>query len=312
MKPRVLVIAGPTGVGKSEAAVIVAEELDGEVISADSRQVYRGLEIGTAAPGPELQRRVPHHLVGVRDPRETWSAGDFAEEAVRCLMEIGARSRVPIVTGGSGFYLRALIEGLFEEPAADPEERTRIRDGLRKRLEHEGAGVLHAELARIDPRWAERFPPTDTQRLLRGLEVHALHGRPLSELQQNRTVGPPIKADWRQVLLERDREHLYRRLNDRVESLLDTGWLDEAAALKSAGVPVDAPGLTGLGYDLLYRHLDGELSREEALEGIRQEHRNYAKRQMTWFRDWDARRILLGPDDGPERTATEILAFWRE
>ena len=312
MRPRVLIIAGPTGVGKSEAAVIVAEELAGEVISADSRQVYRGLEIGTAAPGRDLMERVHHHLVGVRDPRLSWSAGEFAAEAVICLKEIVERSRLPIVVGGSGFYIRALTDGLFEEPPVDREERDRVRAGLHDRLAREGVEALWTELASIDPRWAERIPATDTQRVIRGLEIFELHGVPLSELQQSRGSTPLFEADWRQVLLERDRNDLYRMLNERVVSLLDAGWLEEAQTLRSEGIPVDAPGLTGLGYDLLYRHLDGELSREEAVERIRQEHRNYAKRQLTWFRTLDARRIVLGSGDRPEQTAAKILSCWRE
>ncbi len=293
MRPRVLIIAGPTGVGKSEAAVLSAEELDGEIISADSRQVYRGLEIGTAAPGRELLQRVPHHLVSTRDPRQSWSAGDLA-----------------------------LTDGLFEEPPADPGERERVRAGLEARLREEGVEALWTDLAALDPAWAEGLaaldpawaegiPATDTQRVIRGLEIHALHGVPLTELQQNQECEPFCDADWTQVLLERDRDLLYRRLNERVTALFDEGWPEEAYRLRSDGVPVDAPGLTGLGYDLLYRHLDGELSREETIEGIRKEHRNYAKRQLTWFRNFDAHRVRLGPDDGPEQTAARILTCWR-
>ncbi|MFC1559393.1 tRNA (adenosine(37)-N6)-dimethylallyltransferase MiaA [Gemmatimonadota bacterium] len=312
MRPPILVIAGPTGVGKSEAAVIVAEELRGEVVSADSRQVYKGLEIGTAAPGRDLLERVPHHLVSVRDPLLSWSAGEFAVDAVRCLTEILGRSNLPIIVGGSGFYIRALTEGLFKEPPVDPVEKARVRAGLDDRLEKEGAGVLWAELTSIDPQWAERIPEADSQRIIRGLEVYELHGVPLSELQQSRTSKPLFEADWRQVLLERDREDLYQKLNARVVALLDSGWLEEAETLRSAGIAVDAPGLTGLGYDQLYRYLDGEIPYEEAVERIRKEHRNYAKRQLTWFRSLEAHRIPLGSGDGPEQTAAKILACWQE
>jgi tRNA dimethylallyltransferase len=311
MKPRVLVIAGPTGVGKSEAAVLAAEELNGEVISADSRQVYRGLEIGTAAPDRELLQRIPHHLVGIRDPRQSWSAGEFAAEAARCIEAISARSRVPVVTGGSGFYIRALTDGLFEEPPVDPDERKRIRSTLEAQLRDAGVEALWAELAAVDPGWAERIPPTDTQRVIRGLEIHRLHGVPLSELQQRRGSGPPCDAEWRQVLLERARNLLYERLDARVTALFEKGWLEEAERLRTSGIPVTAPGLTGLGYDLLYRLLEGRISREETIEAIRQEHRNYAKRQLTWFRNLDAHRVELGPEDGPEQTAAKILTFWR-
>jgi len=308
--PDILIIAGPTGVGKSGAAVLVAEDIDGEIVSADSRQVYRGLVIGTAAPSLQLQKRVPHHLINERDPREVWSAGAFASEAAGTIEDIIARGRRPLVVGGSGFYIRALTEGLFEEPPADPGERRRIRARLRSRLEKEGSGALHDELARCDPEWARAVAEADSQRILRGLEVYELHGVPLTDLQEERQSNPPIVARWCTVLLERDRKDLYDRLNARVERLLDAGWMGEAHSLMSANVPADAPGLTGLGYDLLFDHLLGRLSFDDTVEGIKQEHRNYAKRQFSWFRAMDAHRIRLEPQDGPEKAAGLILDAW--
>lgn len=310
--PIVLVITGPTGVGKTVAAVMVAEELKGEIVSADSRQVYRGVAIGTAAPSPQLQKRVKHYLINERDPRQTWSAGAFASGAARCIREIIGRRRQPLVAGGSGFYIRALTEGLFEEPPVDPAERSRVRARLKTRLEKEGPEALHAELTRRDPRWAREVATTDSQRIVRGLEVYELHGVPLSDLQEEKKSGPPIEARWCVVILERDRQGLYDRLNARVERLIEAGWLDEARSLQSAKVPGDAPGLTGLGYDLLFEHLRGRISLYAAIEGIRQEHRNYAKRQLSWFRAMDAERISLKPEDGPEETAGMILDVWHK
>lgn len=308
--PPILIIAGPTGVGKSEAAVIVAEELAGEIISADSRQVYRGVVIGTAAPGSELQKRIPHHLVNVRDPRETWSAGDFAEEAARCITGILKRKKQPIVVGGSGFYIRALTEGLFEASPVDKSAKRRVRDRLRRRLQKEGSHALYEDLLTKDPEWARSIAETDSQRVLRGLEIYELHGVPLSELQRAGETGPPVEATWCTVLLEREREDLYRRINARVEKLLDSGWLGEARSLKSAGIPMEAPGLSGLGYDLLFQHLQGSLSYDDTVNRISQEHRNYAKRQMTWFRSLTAERIFLNREDGPEEAAARILQVW--
>ncbi len=311
--PNLLIITGPTGVGKTSASVRVAEELDGEIISADSRQVYRGLVIGTAAPTPQMQERIPHHFINEIDPRKAWSAGAFAAQATERIEDILSRGKQPIVVGGSGLYLRALTEGFFEEPETDPEERQEARDRLRERLQDEGLEVLYEELEVRDPDWAERLQPGDTQRILRGLEVFEIHGTPLSELQEEYDPEPPLEANWCTVLLEREREDLYERLEQRVEELLDAGWLGEARSLQAAGVPSGAPGLTGLGYDVLFKHLQGALSLDDAVGTIQQRHRNYAKRQLTWFRGMeDAQVVELGPDEGGEEAAERILEVWNE
>jgi len=309
-RPRIFIIAGPTGVGKTGAAVLVAEELGAEIISADSRQIYRGLEIGTAAPAAPLLARIPHHLVAGRDPRESWSAGEFAREAADLAAEIVSRARHPLLVGGSGFYLQALTNGIFAEPDVDPEQRAAVRKRLRDRCAREGPEVLHAELGRVDPAWAAAIAPTDSQRIVRGLEVWETHGRPLSDLQSHQADGPPLEAEFRSVLLVRDRADLYARIDRRVQEQLDRGWLDEARHLRQEGIPPDAPGLSGLGYDILFAHLDSELTLEEARERIRQEHRHYAKRQLTWFRRFEAIRIPLTPEDGPSETAGKILTAW--
>jgi tRNA dimethylallyltransferase len=307
----ILVVAGPTGVGKSEVTVIVAEAERGEIISADSRQVYRGLVIGTAAPDTGLLRRIPHHLVNIRDPREPWSAGAFANEAAMLITEIRSRGIRPIVVGGSGLYLRALTEGLFEEPPVDAEQRSIVRQRLQARQQQEGLTALYEELCDRDPAWAAGVPATDSQRIIRGLEAYELHGTPLSELQERGRSDPPIEADWCVVLLERERKNLYQRLDDRVEWMLDSGWLGEARSLFSAGVPANAPGLTGLGYDCLYQHLQGTISLDEAVTTIQRQHRNYAKRQITWFRSMrKAHRLRVTPEESVEETAKRILETW--
>ncbi len=309
--PRILIVAGPTGVGKTEAALLVAEELAAEIISADSRQVYQGLEIGTAAPGTAELARVPHHLVSERDPRRAWSAGEFARQAAAAARDILARGHLPMVVGGSGFYLQALQEGIFAEPPADPARRAALRRELRRRCSTEGPERLHAELMAADPAWAAAIEPTDSQRIVRGLEAWQLYGTPLSELQAAEAADPPIAADFCTLLLERDRADLYARIDRRVTKQFERGWLEEARALQQAGVPPDAPGLSGLGYEALFAHLAGEVSQAEAVEMIRREHRRYAKRQLTWFRRFTAERIALVPEDGAEATAARILAAWR-
>jgi tRNA dimethylallyltransferase len=309
--PAVLLVTGPTGVGKSEAAVLVAERLGGEIVSADSRQVYRGLAIGTAAPAPALLARIPHHLVGVLEVEETWSAGAFAARAGELIEAIRGRGRQPMVVGGSGLYLKALTEGLFVEPASDPRRRRRVRVELQRRLREEGIVPLRAELAARDPDWAGSVSATDTQRILRGLEVLALHGVPLSSLQAGGAVPVPVSARWCRLVLERERGDLYRRIEDRVDALLEAGWLEEARVLLEAGVPADAPGLTGLGYTRLFGVLAGDITLDEARRAIRQEHRNFAKRQLTWFRPLrDVVRLKLQPGDGPVETAAAVLRAW--
>ena len=310
--PDILIVAGPTGVGKSSAAVKAAQELNGEIVSADSRQIYRGLIIGTAAPSPQLQQKIPHHLINVLDPREVWSAGAFADEAAVIIEEIQDRKRLPIVVGGSGFYIKALTGGLFKEPEADSAERENVRTNLLKRLEEEGIEALHSALVLCDPEWAGQIPDTDTQRILRGLEVFELYGKPLTLLQKENQSPPLVQANWCTLLLERERKDLYARLNRRVEKLLDSGWLGEAKSLMSARIPADAPGLTGLGYDLLFEHLSGRISFDDVVDGICREHRNYAKRQVSWFKNIEAHRIHLDRDDGSEETAARILNAWRK
>ncbi len=309
--PAVLLITGPTGVGKSEAAVLVAERLDGEIVSADSRQVYRGLAIGTAAPPPALLARIPHHLVGVLEVEEPWSAGAFAFRAGALIEAIRGRGRQPMVVGGSGLYLKALTEGLFLEPASDPRRRRRVRAGLQQRLREEGIAALRAELAARDPDWAGSVPATDTQRILRGLEVLEVHGIPLSSLQAGGTSPAPIEARWCRIVLERERGDLYRRIEERVDGLLEAGWLEEARVLRQAGVSPGVPGLTGLGYARLFDVLAGEITLDEARREIRREHRNFAKRQLTWFRPLpDVVRLKLRAGDGPTETAAAVLRAW--
>ena len=291
--------------------MVVAEAERGEIISADSRQIYRGLVIGTAAPDADLLSRIPHHLVNIRDPREPWSAGAFAVEAAGLIGEIRSRGAEPIVVGGSGLYLRALTEGLFEEPPVDAEQREMVRERLRARQQREGLAPLYEELRERDPAWAAAIPATDSQRILRGLEVFELHGTPLSELQERERSDPPLEADWCLILLQRDRRDLYRRLDGRVERMLDAGWLGEAGSLLSAGVPASVPGLTGLGYDLLFQHLQGRIPLDEAVAAVQQQHRNYAKRQITWFRSMkQAHRLQVAPEESAQETAERIIEIW--
>jgi tRNA dimethylallyltransferase len=274
---RRIVILGPTAAGKSDVALRVAARLQGEIVGADSRQIYRGLEVGTAAPSARDRALVPHHLASFLDPTETYSAGRYAREARAAVMDVEARGRTALVVGGSGLYLRALLEGLFQGPERDEG----IRAALDARLKRDGLQSLRRELGRVDPEALAAILPGDAVRVIRALEVHALTGRPISALRREsaRDRLPAIRVGirWPRPLLA-------RRIEARIQDQLRSGFLEQARALAAAGLPPGAPGLHTLGYRELLEHLGGKMSLEEATARIALKTRQLAKRQETWFR----------------------------
>jgi tRNA dimethylallyltransferase len=302
-QPILLVVCGPTAVGKTELAIRVARQTGrAEIISADSRQVYRGMEIGTAKPTAEEQRAVPHHLFDLRDPDQTYSAGDFAADARACLDGLRGRGILPIMVGGSGLYVQAALDGLDEPAASGTLAR---REELLARLAHEGVASLYEELGRVDPVAQARLAPGDTRRILRALElaaaVRAGHA-------PDERVRRPLACTLVMVCLEMDREALYRRIDGRVERMLAHGLLDEARDLRAKGYDRDCPGCGSLGYREAFGVLDGCCSIGEAVESISRRTRQYAKRQWTWFRhDRRFRWLDLGAL-GLEGAADRILA----
>jgi tRNA dimethylallyltransferase len=274
---RPLVILGPTAAGKSEIALQVARLLRAEIVGADSRQIYRGLEIGTAAPGERDRAVAPHHLASFLAPDQVYSAGRYARDAAEALASIEARGRTALVVGGSGLYLRALLEGLFEGPERDEG----VRAALAERLEREGLDALRAELERVDPEALARILPGDSVRVIRALEVHALTGKPISALRrERRRAGVPARLFG----IRWPRERLTPRIDSRIRDQLRDGFLDQARTLAAAGLREDAPGLHTLGYRELLAHLRGETSLEGAVTTIALRTRQLAKRQETWFR----------------------------
>ena len=274
-----VVILGPTAGGKSEIALLLAERLrdSAEVIGADSRQIYRGLEVGTAAPSAADRARAPHHLASFLSPDEIYSAGRYARDARTAIADVEARGKSPLIVGGSGLYLRALLDGLF----AGPERDERIRAGLRARLQSEGLDALRADLSRVDPAALASILPGDSTRVIRALEVHALTGRPITALRREQRNDPTRAARFG---IRWDRPALAERIEDRIRQQLEDGFLEEARALLGAGLPPEAPGLHTLGYRELLGHLRGESSLEEAVATIALRTRQLAKRQETWFR----------------------------
>lgn len=278
----ILTIAGPTAVGKTELSLNVAEALDAEIVSADSRQVYEELTIGTAKPGPDAVDRIPHHFIGERSLHEPFSAGTYADEANERIRSILNRGREPLVVGGATLYIHALQYGLADIPDVDDE----VREWLEDRLEDEGPDALYKELEEVDPTQAEKSDPTKTQRVIRALEVYHGTGKPLTHYHENQP-DPPFS--FTTVVLNREREKLYDRINRRVDQMLERGLLDEVRTVMDIeGVQLDEPPLSTIGYREPIQYLQGDIDEyDEMVRLIKRNTRRYAKRQLTWFRRYD-------------------------
>ena len=273
-------LMGPTGSGKTDAALALAKEFPCEIVSVDSAQVYRGLDIGTAKPDPGQRRAVPHHLLDLCDPADAYSAARFAEDALAAVAEVRARGRIPLLVGGTGLYFRALEEGLSPMPAANPGLRARLQDELLAGT----SAALHARLAEVDPVAAQRIHPNDPQRILRALEVYLSSGVPISALQRTRP-SPPLTGCIRWVLAPASRPQLHARLADRFAVMLERGLVNEVAGLRARGdLDLDRPAMRAVGYRAVWRYLTGELSRAAMVDEAVAATRQLAKRQFTWFR----------------------------
>jgi tRNA dimethylallyltransferase len=279
--PPVIVLLGATATGKSALALALAQTIEGgaEIVNADALQVYRGFDIGTAKPTPEERARVRHHLIDILDPHERYSAGDFARRAREAIADIHRRGLRALVVGGSGLYLRALLEGISPVPRGDRETRRR----LRRRVDEEGVEKLYEELQHRDPVTAERLMPADRQRILRALEVVEVSGVPLSDWIERQPFGDQRLPSLR-IGLTLPRAILYDRIAVRVDRMLERGWLDEIGRLLGSGLAPDLPAFQAIGYRQLVRYFRGEVSLDVAVEELIRQTRRYAKRQETWFR----------------------------
>ena len=279
-KGRLVILSGPTAVGKTEISLELARKINGEIISADSMQVYRGMDIGSAKISEREMDGIPHHLIDILDPKEDFNAALFKSFAERAINGIYERGRVPLVVGGTGFYIQGLLYDVdFSEQAVNPEERTRLEDILKTR----GAEYLYSLLKEKDPEYATSTPMQNTKRVVRALEFFSSTGIKLSEHNKSERQKEPA-YDSRYFVLTLPREVLYARIEERVDKMLSNGLLSEVERLKEQGCERGMTSMQGLGYKQLYAFLDGHISYDEAIEAIKKETRHFAKRQMTWFR----------------------------
>ncbi|HQJ17221.1 MAG TPA: tRNA (adenosine(37)-N6)-dimethylallyltransferase MiaA [Candidatus Cloacimonas acidaminovorans] len=274
----VITIEGATASGKSALAIALAEALNTEIISADSRQVYRYLDIGTAKVTKEEQKRVKHHLIDIINPDETYNAGAFVKDASLIIEKLHSEGKIPVICGGTGLYIKALLKGLFFLPPL-PQE---IRQNLKQRLKEEGLAALYAELKSLDPLFADKISENDTQRILRGLEVAIGTGIPLSEHWQKQKSS--CKYNAFRILIDIPRPELYQRINQRIEKMLAQGLLAEIENLFALGYDENSPGLNCLGYKEFLPYFKKEAGLDECILLAAQHQRNYAKRQVTWYR----------------------------
>ncbi len=301
--PPLLVLVGPTAVGKTEVSLHLAEALDAEIVSADSRLLYRGMDIGTAKPSRAVRARIPHHLIDVADPDETWSLAQYQDAAYQAIADIHRRGKIPLLVGGTGQYVWAVVEG-WRIPRVPPNPR--LRAVLERWGERIGPEALHRRLARIDPEAAARIQPRNLRRTVRALEVIFTTGRRFSEQQ---TKAPP---PYRILMLGlyRPRPELYARIDRRIDAMLQAGWLEEVQRLLEQGYTPDLPAMSSIGYAELAAYLLGRLSFEEAVRRIRRRSRVLVRKQANWFRMDDPRIHWFRARPGVEQEILDTIRRW--
>jgi tRNA dimethylallyltransferase len=296
-----LVVCGPTAVGKTLVGARLAELLKGEVISADSMQVYRGLDIGTDKPPPELRARAPHHMLDVVELSEIYSAARYEREAGAIIDRLLSENKLPMVVGGSGLYIRILLRGIFPAPPASASVRTR----LKKEAEERGIVSLFERLKTVDRNYARVAAPNDLRRIVRALEVFELTGIPFSEWhQRHKTLQQPRNAFM--LGLTRPRENLYRRIEQRVDDMFGRGLVDETRGLIGKGYADCLRRIRPLGYVEAMDYLEGRLGLEEAIDLVKRNSRRYAKRQLTWFRKEEVTWVEIGQDEDIEQIIPKV------
>jgi tRNA dimethylallyltransferase len=304
-----VVIVGPTAVGKTALSIGLAQNLNGEIISGDSMQVYRGMDIGTAKASPKEREMVPHHLLDIKDPHQSFSVAEFQSLALEAIGEISQRGRLPILVGGTGLYIKSVLyypHYPFGEETPETEIRTRWQEFVNRM----GSQALWEEAHKVDPVSAARLHPNDTRRLIRVLEVYETTGIPLSSLQPQADEAE-LTSPFRFVMigLTMPREMLYQRINQRVEQMIRDGLIDEVRSLLQNGVPETATSMQSLGYKEVIPYLKGGATLEETIELIQRRTRQFAKRQLTWFRNMKEIHWFDVSNDGYEKILSQITHF---
>lgn len=284
-KKRLIVIVGPTAVGKTALSLTLAKQFNGEVISGDSMQVYKGMDIGTAKASPSERREVPHHLIDIVHPDEPFSVSQFQKLAKAAIDDISRRGRVPFLVGGTGLYIQAVTHG-YRFSGAKADERIRAR--WRRYSERYGRKALHEALHRVDPESAKRLHPNDVRRVVRALEIAERTGKTMTEHLRDQQRDVPYDILW--IGLTMEREALYERINERVDAMIEEGMIDEVKRLREKDYTLDLVSMQGLGYKEIMLYLEGEWPLEEAIRQMKRNTRRFAKRQWTWFRRIDAIR----------------------
>ena len=308
MKPMV-VLTGPTAVGKTELSIRLAEALDGEIISADSMQVYKKMNIGTAKIRKEEMRGIPHHLIDVLDPAEEFNVARFQEMAKEALAGIYERGKIPLVVGGTGFYIQGL---LYDIDFTREEQDKSFRERLQKKAEEEGAGAVHQMLEKVDSVSAGKIHPNNVKRVIRALEFYHLNGRPISEHNEEeaRKKSPYQSAYF---VLNQERQTLYERINRRVDLMMEEGLIGEVKSLVEEGYGRNLVSMQGIGYKEVFDYLEGEISLEETTERIKKDTRHFAKRQLTWFgREKEVIMIDKDKFETEEKILEHMLGILRE
>jgi len=280
-KSDVLVITGPTATGKTALSICLAKRLGGEIVGADSMQIYKGMDIGTAKPTMEEREGIPHHMIDVVLPSEPYSAYEYVRRGTEIVDDIRKRGKLPIITGGTGLYIDSLIRSRTFAPLPQDGQ---LRSELRQRFDNEGGDALHRQLAEIDPLAAQKIHPNDPRRMIRALEVYALTGKPISAHNLEEQRVPPRYRARKVALMTKDRQTLYDRINKRVDLMMEQGLLQEVEGLLATGIDEHATAMQAIGYKELAAALRGDMSIDEAVEKIKQESRRYAKRQLSWLR----------------------------
>ena len=303
-RKKLLVIAGPTASGKTALSLLLAKQMNGEIVSADSMQIYRGMDVGTAKATPDEQAEVPHHMLDLLDPGENYSVSRYVEDASAVCDALLSRGKLPVVTGGTGLYIDALLAGRQFAGVSDADED--LREQLSQDYDRMGGEAMLQRLSAVDPDRAAKLAPTDRRRLIRALEVYELTGHTISEHDELTRTFPPAFEALYVVLDYDDRKALYARIDERVDRMCEEGLFEETQHLLDCGIPDSSTCMQAIGYRQAAMALRGELSREEAVALIKQATRRYAKRQLTWFRRHQE-AIRLAPDRMTREAMAEII-----